>query len=197
MKISTFRFILYLLISALAVPEITGNKGLWASVAYYLFILSITALFMYKDGIRWNFWLHSFKTSAFKSLLYLPILFLVLLVVGMLFPITSLPEQEGGKNVSTALLFLVTVIISPFVEELMFRGYIQEYLRSRLKKEIAIVVSALIFSLYHPFYIFPYIFVFGVFQSTIREINGTLYPNIILHCANNLITFIVIKAMGG
>jgi len=197
MRIPTLRFIFYLLIAALTLPSLTGNKGLWASIAYYLFMLSTTALFMYKDGIRWNFWFHSFKTSIVKSLLYLPILFLVLLIVGMLFPITSLPKQENAKNLSTVLLFLVTVVISPLVEELMFRGYIQEYLRSRLKKEIAIVISALIFSLYHPLYTFPYIFVFGVFQSTIREMNGTLYPNIIIHFANNLITFIMIKVMGG
>ncbi|MCD6450730.1 MAG: CPBP family intramembrane metalloprotease [Thermotogaceae bacterium] len=197
MKISTFRFILYLLISALAIPTITGNDGLWASIAYYLFMLSITALFMYKDGIRWNFWFHSFKTSVIRSLLYLPILFLVLLLVGMLFPFTSLPAQESSENVSTVLLFLVTVVISPFVEELMFRGYIQEYIRGKFKKETTIIVSALIFSLYHPFYIFPYIFVFGVFQSTIREMNGALYPNVIVHTANNLITFVIIKVMGG
>src|SRR5205823_4427989 len=47
------------------------------------------------------------------------------------------------------LLSLTVIFIVPFIEELLFRGFLQTYLRERMGSKYAIIITALLFSSFH------------------------------------------------
>ncbi len=191
MKISTFRFIVYILASILLMPIGSGNTGLLLIMAYYAFMFFLTLLFMKRDSIHLKFWFPNIWPGVIKGLIAFPILVALNLLMNFLFPeIKNL--QSDTSDISQTLFFITAIMIAPVVEEMMFRGYIQEYFRKRLKTEWAIVISALIFSLYHPIQLFPQVLVMGVFLSALREMTGSLIPGMIAHAASNAVAFMQI-----
>ena len=188
MKVSTLRFLLYLIVALAAVPISSENVNVYASYAYYSLMFAITLLFMKRDSIWMRFWIPEVKSGTVKGLLLFPAFFFISYLVNAVFPV-SLRVQKG-VDVHSPSLFLLIVIIAPLTEELMFRGYIQEYFRERLTPEWAVIISALMFSFFHPFNLFPQVFVSGVFLSYVRESGGSILPGIVIHILNNLIGYL-------
>jgi membrane protease YdiL (CAAX protease family) len=83
------------------------------------------------------------------------------------------------------------VIITPLMEELVYRGVIYGYLRSRLGWKIGLIVQALIFTLVHPnvyqgnFTIILFYFAFGLGFGGLYQFYRSLYPAVICHGALN------------
>jgi membrane protease YdiL (CAAX protease family) len=194
MKIPTWRFVIYLLLAFFMIPPSSGRESVYTLYAYYFFMAAITVWFMKKDSIWPRFWFPDVKRGVMKGLFAFPLFVVVSFLVSSLFPV----KLSSGNSTDTNLimLFSLLVLLSPITEEIIFRGYIQEYFRQRLKVEWAIVISALVFSLFHPFDFFPYAFVSGVFLSYLRESTGSLIPGIVVHLLNNLIGFIEITLAG-
>ena len=185
MKIPTWRFLVYILVAMIASPVGTGKTAIYSAYAYYFLMSAITFLFMRRDSIWMKFWFPDVKKGILKGLIYFPIFAVISFLITLMFPV------KGGETLpDLKLAFPLIVIISPIVEELIFRGYVQEYFRQRLKVEWAIIISALIFSIFHPINLFPHAFVSGVFLSYIREASGSLMPGIVVHFLNNLLGFI-------
>lgn len=143
------------------------------------FIIIILFLhFKYKDSdIFYN------KIVGLKNINsgQLIILFIILLIC------IFLNKENPNENIS----YIITgIFISPFVEELIFRGYIQYLLSKVYNIQITIFFTSLLFVLLHfnylnNIYIMSSVFIFSLFLGYLKyKYKNIIYPSII-HMINN------------
>ena len=78
-------------------------------------------------------------------------------VVYMIFPKPNLADQTAIKYLQQSqdhpvflLLSLITILIfAPIIEELLFRGFLQTWLKKYLKRKTAIILASLAFAFFH------------------------------------------------
>ena len=118
------------------------------------------------------------------------------------------PEQVAVKQIKTAsssplLLFtLITsvIFIVPFIEELIFRGFFQNWLKKFMSVSQAIVVTSLIFALFHfspsqgmgNVELIASLFVLSCFLGFIYERQKSLWAPISLHAIFNAVSVMLI-----
>lgn len=93
------------------------------------------------------------------------------------------PESLGGF----ILLFTAVVVIAPLGEELLFRGFLQQFLEKYWKDITrAILVTALFFAIIHmnPYW-FIQIYFLGIILGFLAWKTGSVLPPLILHGMNN------------
>lgn len=99
--------------------------------------------------------------------------------------------QEANANFygSTLVLELISsAIMTPILEELVFRGIIFGRLKTMIPKIPAIIVSALIFAAVHFNVVqFIYAFLLGLVLAILMEEAGHVYPAVVGHMAANTI----------
>lgn len=96
----------------------------------------------------------------------------------------------------TILALISIVIIAPIVEEFLFRGALQTYLKRRFQPKTAIMLASACFGLFHfspeqgfgNISLIVSLFVFGSFLGYVYEKQGSLYASIGLHLAFNFIS---------
>ncbi|HPE85237.1 MAG: CPBP family intramembrane metalloprotease [Chlamydiia bacterium] len=99
---------------------------------------------------------------------------------------------------------LITVIAAPFIEEFIFRGCLQTYLRKRMHRKQAIVLSSIAFAFVHlaptqgigNIPLFTSIFAFGLYLGFVYERQGSLFASIALHSTFNAISIGRILVIG-
>ena len=150
-----------------------------------------------------------FGYIALGLVLQIAMAVLVAPLAELLFP-DGQPAQEVADAIanadSTMLVvgFIVAaVILAPVTEELMFRGVLLQALEPRGKR-LALMVSALVFSLVHLLgvdytlfwqsaaVIIPPIFLLGLVLGWLTQRNGRLGPAIFLHSGWNLLAAFVL-----
>ena len=88
-----------------------------------------------------------------------------------------------------ALSFVHHCIAAPVVEELVFRGAIQQ-LAQPLGRWQAAALQAVLFAVQHGGAAgIAYALVLGVLLGTIRQCTGRVWPGWVLHTVNNLLVF--------
>lgn len=102
----------------------------------------------------------------------------------------------GGTAIANAagpLTFFVMVIGSPVSEELFFRGWGLAWLRESVSPGVAILLSALLFSMVHinPVQL-PLTFVGGLLGAWLVVKTRSLVPYLICHALNNFYTFLML-----
>jgi membrane protease YdiL (CAAX protease family) len=107
----------------------------------------------------------------------------------------KLPKELGADDSTIALLavaFLVAVI-APVAEEFFFRGFFYGALRNWRGIWPAAIITGLVFGGIHAgsadAQFLPPLAFFGFSLCLLRERTGSLYPCIVLHCANNSLAF--------
>lgn len=79
------------------------------------------------------------------------------------------------------------VFITPFMEEIFFRGSLYGWLRGKLNSNLTILITATLFALYHPLiYLWPIALVFGLLSGWVREHTNSLTPFLIIHMLNSI-----------
>lgn len=99
-----------------------------------------------------------------------------------------------------AAAFLVLVVLTPIVEELVFRGWVYGKLRGRMSAVPAIILVSLLFAIMHgQINVGVIVFVMSVFMCIARELTGTIYAGIIIHMLRNGVAFylLYITPFGG
>jgi membrane protease YdiL (CAAX protease family) len=100
---------------------------------------------------------------------------------------------EDASDTSLALLAFSVAILTPFAEELLFRGFILGMLLKRYSDTQAIVISSLIFAIAHEPIAMVLAFGGGLLYGWIRVKTGSVLPGMIAHAIwNGSITIIVI-----
>jgi|GEM_PF-2437110 len=129
-------------------------------------------------------------------------MFVMLLVCGILLLIPALILQPGmnrheiftgtGIESDTALtvaLLIVVMTLGPFAEELFFRGFLYNALKSRLSIGTAATLQALVFSAFHRYDLFNSlrVFLFGIAFAYIYEKRRTILAPISAHVFVNAV----------
>ncbi|MBN2847917.1 MAG: CPBP family intramembrane metalloprotease [Coriobacteriia bacterium] len=105
--------------------------------------------------------------------------------------VTDLPSVFGGGGAGFMLAVLMVVLIGPTVEELVFRGALQEGLAARFGVWPAIVVQAALFAAFHrSWWLLVPTFILGVVLGYLAERRDSLWPPIALHALYNAITVV-------
>ncbi len=93
----------------------------------------------------------------------------------------------------TIVALISIVIIAPIVEEILFRGTLQQYLKKFFSVKVAIALTAAIFACFHfsfsqglgNFSLIPSLFIFACFLGYTYERQGSIFASIGLHLAFN------------
>ncbi len=183
-----------------------GSSGSSFQAIHILLLVTMYSLLLFVMLwlLRGDKYLHSmFKgekilsTTIFGLLALAPILVASNIFVSVLKEIgfggsPSLVSELNG-TADQLFLFVAIVIVAPFIEELLFRGYLYDQIRKRYASWVAIVVTGGLFSIAHftPVTLLP-IFILGVFMGMLRERSGSVVPSMVFHSANNLLAFILL-----
>lgn len=107
------------------------------------------------------------------------------------------PLQNIIQGSSLILTFIFLGILSPIVEEMMFRGIMLNKLR-RYGDKVAIITTALLFGLFHAnFSQFFYATVLGLIFAYVTLKTGTIKYSIILHIFVNMLGSFIIPLIIG
>ena len=89
--------------------------------------------------------------------------------------------------------FMKVAIVAPVVEELIFRGLIFQGFRRNYNKFVAVIMSALLFSLFHlnPWQM-PATFVLGLLLGWLMIRTNSLILSILAHSINNLLVLLTV-----
>ncbi len=100
-----------------------------------------------------------------------------------------------------ALAVAFAGVIVPVTEEILFRGFLIAWLRERSNAIFAVVVSSLLFSAVHFYFLVPGgefgmfasagIFVLGLLLGWLAIWSRSLWPPIVLHVINNLVVVVI------
>ena len=100
---------------------------------------------------------------------------------------------EDASDTSLALLAFSVAILTPFAEELLFRGFILGMLLKRYSDTQSVVISSLIFAIAHEPIAMVLAFGGGLLYGWVRVRTGSILPGMIAHAIwNGFITVVVI-----
>jgi membrane protease YdiL (CAAX protease family)/GNAT superfamily N-acetyltransferase len=101
---------------------------------------------------------------------------------------------------SPALLFFALVVVAPLAEEILFRGFLLEALRSSGSSAgLAAGLSSLVFAIIHTqydLYDAATIFAIGLALASARIRTGSLVPPIAMHALVNAVACVVVSVFG-
>lgn len=125
-------------------------------------------------------------------------------LVAKLFKVVQLPEQIAVKFLKATfedplyffLAVISVVVLAPLVEETLFRGFLQTYIRQHLGRGQAILISSVCFALFHyasgqgsgNIAIIISLFIFALFLGFLYEKRGSLLAPMLLHASFNAVS---------
>lgn len=204
-----------------ALGKMLLNSGIWhlISLCILLFILN---LFTYKKiGIEGWYFVWGKPGTRFKALLMGFLTWIIAYPLVLLFSqvitlvlIYFIPDydvtidqvaidhlKKALPNVGTFLTLGFTVIfLVPIVEELLFRGYLQSYLRRFLNPFFSIGITSLLFAFAHfsmqqglsNIQLIPSLFILSCFLGFIVERQRSIWASIGLHALFNAVTVTIL-----
>ncbi|MBM3184369.1 MAG: CPBP family intramembrane metalloprotease [Chlamydiae bacterium] len=128
------------------------------------------------------------------------------------FHIKELPDQLAVRFLKMTfhfpLYFVITtitiVVLAPLLEETLFRGFLQSFIRQHLGTKWAILITAICFSLFHyskdqgaaNLTIVASLFALALFLGFVYEKRGSLITSIFLHAIFNITNVINLYFFG-
>jgi len=202
--------------------EGTPSVGMIVFLQFVLIVFMLSGFYVYchtqAKGVFIRIWknpavqppasaLHDFLVGAAAWF----VAFQVVQVMGQIFDMVffTLLHFESSEQIAvrylkttlqtpalTILALISIVIIAPIVEEFLFRGALQTYLKRRFQPKTAIIIASACFGLFHyspdqgygNLSLIPSLFVFGCFLGYVYEKQGSLYASIGLHLAFNFVS---------
>ncbi len=162
-----------------------------------IMILLTTKLIMYQDPYGF-LGFKKIKREHYKWLIYGAIILGVGTLLLEIFDLKPTVLITANTITKKSLLVLGLVVFAPVFEELLFRGFLlsrMSILLSEKKQWVAIFITSLLFAVLHLQYnliIMAYIFLIGLFMSTMKLKTGNLWLSIIFHITGNLIAAVPI-----
>lgn len=103
-------------------------------------------------------------------------------------PAQDLKPLFGSGSTGYFLALTLGGMVAPIAEEFFFRGFFYTALRSKWGIKPALVLSSLIFALFHlSFLLIPLLFLMGVLLALLYEKRGSLDASFLLHILNNVV----------
>ena len=169
-----------------------------------LWMLLYPCLVAKHRGVREIFSPFKARNIGREMLFMLPV---AALVIGLLAAISSMSVYFGGDPLGTthdtslrsdvfALLFL-SITVTPFAEEMFFRGFFYNSLRRKSGIWIAMISQAGLFALMHPYSVSRILVVFllGLMFGAVYEWRKTLIAPILVHVSINTLAAVATVLM--
>ncbi|WP_407407394.1 CPBP family intramembrane glutamic endopeptidase [Peribacillus sp.] len=168
-----------------------------------IFMLAVYSLALQPKSLRWNeVGLRKFQRSYWKNIIGWSF---VLIVVSILILIVMDIVGIGYENSKTesvqahltpihfVLGFVSAAIISPIYEEILYRGFLYRWLRSKYGLKAGLFLSSFIFMIVHiPNYnVLPVTFISGLLFAWTYEKTKSVVPGMIIHGTFNAIALIL------
>jgi len=121
-------------------------------------------------------------------------------LVAQVFGIDLLQQQDIGysnpNGYELTLTFIALVVLAPFVEETLFRGFLFKAFRRTFGFWTGAIAVSLLFAVAHgQANVGIDVFVLSIFLCYLREKTDSLWPSIALHALKNLVAFIFLFIM--
>lgn len=169
--------------------------------------LIVAAIFVYGQrlqsiGLGRITWLHLGKAAVGFGFYFL-LAALIRIITAEYFPVDLEQPQDLGYDqqlgiVSMAVAFISLVIVTPIVEEVIFRGFMFNGLRRRLPFWLtALIVSALFGLAHFQWNVGLNVFALSLVACYLREQSGSLWPCILLHTIKNGVAFYLLYLYNG
>jgi len=146
-------------------------------------------------GIKYDLFLPILVVMATISI---AVLFSILLtVIGVVLPETMNERIISNafadqNNIQMIFLFVVFTLIGPVSEEIVFRVFIQNFLKKHTNTVFAIIVSSILFAAFHQsVLLMPYFFIIGVILALLYTKTKSIIPSIVTHGIYNLIFLLI------
>ena len=112
--------------------------------------------------------------------------------------------MKKGQVISSMVLFTI-ILLAPLIEEILFRGFLQTFIRQHLGSRQAIGITSLLFALFHyapeqglgNIPIVGSLLVLALFLGFVYEKRGSLLAPITLHACFNSISVLNLYFLGG
>lgn len=124
---------------------------------------------------------------------------IVVAVIGYLIPVFDIMQVQdvGFDNLSQRyeyfLAFITLVVIAPFAEEALFRGYMYGKLRRAVPVWVAMIATSLLFGAIHAQWnVAIDVFVLSMVACSLREITGSIWAGTLLHMIKNAVAFYIL-----
>ena len=174
--------------------------SVWVNGWTSLFILPVFWWLYQRDWMLRGRWRRSGKLSVkdgvFSFLwggslaIILNIVF-ALLQIFQRFPTYGEQNQRITGNVSVLWMVIWAAVAAPLGEELVCRGLVFRRLRDYLGKWPAIVISGVMFGIYHGNVVQAiYASILGILMAILVEMTGTLWASILFHMGANMISIL-------
>lgn len=121
---------------------------------------------------------------------------LLMVLVTQFFPGFDAEEVQdvGFKDITQyyeyVLAFITLVVLAPFAEEVLMRGYLYGKLKKVVPIIVAMLVSSLLFSLMHfQWNVAINVLPLAIMMVVLREMTGSIWAGILLHMVKNGVAF--------
>lgn len=200
--------IFYSISANVALLPLTDNTLNFLYIALYdLVVLGIIGLVLYGYGSTWrDLGLNDFKAQFIGKVflafvIYFPLSILLSYVVSLFVAYDQEQEQALGFaapiGVEPLLIFVGLVLLTPFVEEILFRGFIFKGIRKRLSFFWTTLIVSILFAVAHgQVNVGLDTFALSIALCYLREKTDSLWPSILLHMLKNGIAFAFLAASG-
>ncbi len=195
----------------LGIPLSESAQGGISTVGLYLgMALGVGLVVIKRAGASWRD--VGFRPVSVRTLLTMIPVLILLLVANFVISLALVavfgeirnPQEEalapGGRLSQETFLWLFpgVAIVGPIVEEILFRGLLYPYLRTRMRVFVAVVLTAALFSVVHvfPILLLP-LFVAGLALTLVTERYDSIIPAIVLHGLFNGLNLAVLYAARG
>lgn len=192
-----------------------SDKKIFVTIAVYgsslaLFGVMQSVRAMHFDFLRRNDWTVALVSIAVGVAAYIAALSVTFAVVSILtfifgeqLPSWITASNQGfisfleGDNVAVKFLWFVMIAAAaPIIEEIVFRGYLQDSLAQLCHHKmpiLTIVIVSFIFALFHTNSLANMIFAFivGVFLSFVRQRHGSILTCMIVHGTVNAVSLLI------
>ena len=195
------------------------NFGLiFLGILLFFFLLPKTLrTSIWKDPQIKHSYLYDITLSLFAWAISFPLVILVNQLCDFalvrLLSVDSLPEQLAvhflkmtfGHPLSIFLTIFTITIFAPLVEETLFRGFLQSFIRKHLGSKQAIFITSILFAFFHyspeqklaNFTIIASLFVFSLFLGLVYEKRRSLFASMFLHAVFNTVNVLNLYFLGG
>lgn len=146
-----------------------------------------------------------FRTEALLVACYSAALALGINILIAYYRLSEMSERyqqvaAGQYSVALPVGLVVFGILTPFTEELLFRGVLYNRMKKYFPQTLAVLLSALVFGCYHgnPVQMI-YAFIMGLAMALVYEVYGLLEAPVLFHCTANFLVYLISKGnlLGG
>ena len=183
-----------------AIYDLYTNLMIDHGVIFGVMLLCVWMFSLNKYAVSWRT-LGFCRPSASHLFLLVPLIFAIdwgfetvyHYVVSLFGPEALIPEQEYIEELFEEapfkpLLYFDIVIITPIVEEILFRGFILAWLTLALGNLKGMVIASALFALVHlDLDLMPPFFVSGMLIAWLYMRTGSLWPPIAMHALTNAV----------